>query len=110
MATAHDRAQQARGILIARARNYSIISYQELADVIGAGIPNGRPLANVLDLVARECEERREPDLAVLLACQDTGLPSQKWNVTAELIAKERVRCYDHWGFWTQRKQPQLQR
>ncbi len=104
MATAHDRAQQARGILIARARSYSIISYQELADLIGAGIPNGQHLANVLDLVATECDERDEPGLAVLLACQDSGLPSQKWNVTPELIAKERVKCYDHWGYWTNRR------
>jgi hypothetical protein len=47
-------------------------TYGELAVVIG-GIPRG--VAPVLNSVARECDQRTEPDLTVLVVDAKSGLP-----------------------------------
>lgn len=99
----HDVAAARQFLIDSRHRtDQHLPTYGELANVIG-GIARG--VAPVLNSVARECDQRTEPDLSVLVVDARSGLPGSvggapvvRGEATEQRWVRElsRVRKF-HW-------------
>ena len=77
------RAPQCWQILVSNAWNHSIITYQELADIMGI---HRRPLNLILGYIMNYCVHNQLPPLTSIVVNQDTGVPGE--GFTAEEAAK----------------------
>lgn len=79
-----------RSALIAAAKRRSTLTYSELAAAFEKLLIE-RGLTNALDLLAYDCQERKEPALAALVVAVAGGEASTGYVGNA---GPERERCY----------------
>lgn len=74
---------EVRAHLIAAAAVGQSLTYTQILNQLGHPFsrPRMRALCKVLAAVDRDCAERGEPELAVLVVRQSDGLPGQGWWV-----------------------------
>ncbi len=108
--------KQVRELLVAAARAGMALTYAEMLGHLGHAFsrPKMRSLCRVLDRVDEDCNDRGEPELAVLVVRQSDGLPGQGWWVNggarehghegawegpaaAALIARVQRNAFDYW-------------
>ena len=107
---------EVRAILVASAKAGEPISYSEVLGLLGHHFtrPKMRALCKVLAYVDDEAEERREPELAVLVVRQSDRLPGQGWWIggakkhgytgqwegprAAKLIRRLQAQTFEYWA------------
>jgi hypothetical protein len=94
-----DLAAKARPALITAAMRRSTMTYGELARAIDLdpNVPLSHHIRRVLDVVTLDCNGRKEPSLAVLVANEKSGEPGPGFRAGKVPWHTETRRCFDRW-------------
>lgn len=91
------RALQAWLILIGQARNRQIITYGQLADIMG--FPGALPTIDIVTFIAAFCISQKDtiPPLTAIVVNQKTGLPGEgyPWDFDKISEYQQKVFRYD---------------
>jgi hypothetical protein len=91
------RALQIWQILIGKAHNRQTINYIDLAKMLGYA--DARPVANMLSLIMRYCDQNHLPPLTALVVNKGTGAPGDGLiTLTDPDSQREEVFKYDWYG------------
>jgi len=88
------RAVQTWQILVCRASLHHIITYGELAELLG--YTDARPLAVILGHILYYCQQHDLPPLTSLVVNQETGLPGAGIGMEAESIPAKHMKVFQY--------------
>ena len=94
--TEYSRAVQIWQILISKAHNHQILSYNELGKLIGYSLDRVGELYHILNIIDIFCKQNRLPHLTCLVLTKDTGLPSRDSNWRTAKLNNERAKVFKH--------------
>lgn len=86
------RALQCWQILVSKASTNSIMTYGELADMMGYA--DARPLSRILGHILFYCQQNELPPLNSLVVNQETGLPGEGIGIEAEQIPSTHMAVF----------------
>jgi hypothetical protein len=90
---------RARAALIIAALRRSIVTYKELGFAIGLrDIELRNKMRHVLEQLADECHDAREPPLTALVVNARTGAPGAGWHGNGEPWHADVQRVFRHWA------------
>jgi hypothetical protein len=94
--TEYSRAVQIWQILISKAHNHQILSYNELGKLLRYKGYSFGELRLIFDKIDIFCNQNRLPHLTCLVLTKETGLPSIDSNWSAAKLNKERAEVFEY--------------
>lgn len=90
---------QARAALVVAALRRSIVTYKELGLAIGlAGVELRNEMPHVLEQLAKNCLDEKEPPLTALVVSSQTGAPGAGWFGYGEPWHADVQRVFRYWA------------